>query len=181
MSAVAAVRKPPPATIVLTPGEWATSWDGRPDRDVCFGLRLPSDQDESNARHDAADRAAEKFRGTDDLDSAEAEWNDAVMAALVGSCVCDPNDHRNDPEQLTHPIDSIRLALRSETIRRIYHHVERLKVEQSPSSIEADDADIGALGDFLLEYGCPPWLDEMAAQRVRRHARYILDEIEGED
>jgi len=175
-AAVALTRRPPPAKIVIKPGEWCSRWEDKPDRDVAFGLRLPSDDDESRVRREATDSAGERFKGTGDLEAATDEYNDAAMALLVGACVCDPNDLRNEPEQLHHPQDTIRHALRSETIRRLYHEIERLKVEESPASIEADEADVVALGDILLD-GLPPWLTPLAAARCRRHIRYLLDEL----
>lgn len=172
-------QRPALGLVTVKPGEWCTTWDSRPDREVAFGLRLPSDEQESEIRKESGARVREMFGGSGDTDGAIDEWNATAMALYVGACICDPNDYRNDPEQIHHPQDTVRLALRSDTILRLYHAIERLKIEQSPASIDATDNEVVVLGDLLLD-GLPDWLTPAQQARVRRHVAYILDELTGD-
>jgi hypothetical protein len=171
--------KPALATVVIHPNEWSTKYTDKPDRDVCFGLRLPSDYDESAARREGTEATAQRYQGSGDIVAATEELNDAIMALMVAVCICDPNDYRKEPAHLPLPQDTIRHALRSETIRRIWERIELLKVTESPASPEADDVEVAALADVLVD-GIPSGMDPHAGSRMRRLLFAALSELESD-
>lgn len=161
-SAVARDVRKPLRVVRLTPEDFATSWKSRPDAGVAVGLRMLSDQDENNARSAALDAVEHPPLAT-------SEFNDALVAGIVGAAVCDPNDASRDPEALPCPRDMVRRALTASAIRRLYHEVDAMVAECSPSSRAATDDEIDDLV-LLLE-------DHEVTPRARRLLAVVLDEL----
>jgi hypothetical protein len=159
----------------LEPADFADRWGSRPDGGVAVGLRFISDAAEGQARNDAAREAARKYADTQDRDASVAEYNDELMARIVGAAICDPNDVSRDPEAIQFAEDTTRSALRSSTIARLFRRIEAMRIEHGAHA-EADDDDLAEISD-LLELGVINMLDESNARRARRYAAALLETL----
>lgn len=161
-SALALETRKPLRVVRLTPDDFATAWKSRPAAGVAVGLRMISDHDENNARTAALAVVEHPALSV-------AEFNDALVAGIVGAAVCDPNDASRDPEPIPCPRDMVRVALSSAAIRRLYHEVDAMVAECSPASRAATDEEIDDLV-LLLE-------DHEVTPRARRLLAAVLDEL----
>lgn len=159
----------------LEPIDFADRWGARPDAGVAVGLRFISDAAEGQARTDAARAAAARYHETSDRDVAEAEYNDELMARVVGASLCDPNDITADPESVQFSEDTTRSALRSSTIGRLFRRIELMRIEHGVHA-EAEDDELEEIGDFLATGGIEA-LDDRRAKRVRRLVAALKDAI----
>lgn len=164
-SAVAREVRKPLRVVRLTPDDFATTWGSRPTAGVAVGLRMIADIEENNARAAALEVVEHPALSV-------AEFNDALVAGIVGASVCDPNDANRDPEFLPCPRDMVRRALSAAAIRRLYHEVDAMVAECSPASRAATDEEIDDLV-LLLE-------DHEVTPRARRLLAVVLDELTGE-
>ena len=161
-SALAHEVRKPLRVVRLTPDDFATTWRSKPAAGVAVGLRMISDRDENTARSAA-------LAVVEHPSLSVAEFNDALVAGIVGAAVCDPNDASRDPEPIPCPRDMVRVALSSAAIRRLYHEVDAMVAECSPSSRAATDEEIDDLV-LLLE-------DHEVTPRARRLLAAVLDEL----
>lgn len=161
-SAVAQAARRPLRVVRIEPDDFATTWGSRPQGAVAVGLRMLADQDENNARAAALELVEHPAM-------AAAEFNDALVAGIVGAAVCDPNDATRDPEPLPCPRDMVRRALTSAAIRRLYHEVDAMVAECSPASRAATDDEIDELVMLLEDHEVTP--------RARRLLAVVLDEL----
>lgn len=167
-SAVVARRRPALRVVRLAPGSFASTWGAAPEGEIAVGLRLVSDAEEGQARREAA-ASAESVEGpTGRLD----EFNDALVAGIVGAALCDPNDQDKPPRELPLPRDMARDAFTSQTLRRLFNELDALASEASPAAPSADDEDLVALVERLTAEDCLP------SNRARRLAAELLRELE---
>lgn len=171
-SALAKCRTPAPRTVVLEPSAFADTYGGKPKAAVAVGLRTVSDAEEQEARRageEAADALTEGRTSFSPIALLD-ERNDAVMASLVGSALCSPNDVTRDPECIELPRAMARVALTSRAIRYLFEQLEALVTDVSPASREATDDELFELADIL---GDPQHL----TRRARRLLAAALDDI----
>ena len=170
-SAVRELKRPAIRTVIVKQDEWSSTWEGRPASDVAVGLRTISDAEESDSRRDATDSAAM----SDVAETQLAEYNDALMAGVVASALCDPNDCSASPRELPEPHVNLRRVLSSGAIRRLFHEWEVMAADASPAAPHADDDEIAELIDLLLDDA------QLLSDRARRLASALLDELRPED
>lgn len=161
-SAVAREVRKPLRVVRLTPEDFATTWKSRPAAGVAVGLRMIADIEENNARSAA-------LAVVEHPSLSVSEFNDALVAGIVGASVCDPNDASRDPEAIPCPRDMVRHALTAAAIRRLYHEVDAMVAECSPASRAATDDELDELV-LLLE-------DNEVTPRARRLLAAVLDEL----
>jgi hypothetical protein len=166
-SAVLSQRKPPLKVVRLAPEDFAGTWADRPREGIAVGLRLVSDADEAEARH----LASETSRDVDGVLQAADEYNDQLVASIVGAAICDPNDDSRDPPALPIMRDMIRQRLTSRAIRRLYNELDVLAADVSPAAREAGDDEVAELAEFLADP------DASISNRARRLLAEVLDEL----
>ena len=168
-SAIAAEKRPAPRTFKLEPSDFADTWGSRPPSAVAVGMRLISDAEESEARKVASEAAGALEAGPAvRLD----EYNDTLVAGIVGAALCDPNDLRRDPSEIPCPRDMLRSALTSRAIRRLFYEYDLLASDLSPAAPMADDDALVAIVEAIAE------APEALTSRARRLLAAVLDEID---
>jgi hypothetical protein len=175
VKASAIPRRAPTVVVRLDPVDFADTYSQRPAGGVAVGLRTISDAQEAQAREEAARSAAHRYEEVHDSEACVEEYNDALMAALVGASLCDPNDLAKDPDALPFPADTVRTALRGRTIRRLFQELELMRAD-SQARPEADDAALSRVA-ALLTSGVVAVIDPTRAGRARRLAAAILDTL----
>ena len=162
-------RPLPAGTFAIRPCDWAEKFRPRPVSDVVVGLRLPSDEDESYAQRQAAERSA---KNPDEL----GRW---LKICCVSRAICDPKNAAEISESFPAPDDQLAEELKTETITAMFDELERLSIASSPIRPEASDDDVlqlmGILGDGelqVLSLSSP-----RNGSRIRRYLRYVLDEL----
>lgn len=163
-------KRPALRSVRLVPEDWATSWEARPREPVAIGLRTISDYEESVARREAAAQAEATTAGEIRPD----EYNDALMAGVVAAAVCNPNDQTRDPAHIPTPAATLRQALTSRAIRRLFCEWEVMCADASPSAPHATDDDVEELLELLTDEN----LD--LNDRARRFMAALLDELRGD-
>lgn len=161
-SAVAREVRKPLRVVRLTPDDFATTWRSRPEAGVAVGLRMIADVEENNARSAALAIVEHPALSV-------AEFNDALVAGIVGASVCDPNDASRDPEPIPCPRDMVRVALTAAAIRRLYHEVDAMVAECSPASRAVTDDELDELVMLIEDHEVTP--------RARRLLAVVLDEL----
>ena len=167
-SAVAAQRRPALRVVRLERDAFAASWGAIPEGAIAVGLRLVSDSEESQARRESAALASQAETLATRID----EYNDALVAGIVGAALCDPNDQAKPPRELPLPRDMARDAFTSQTLRRLFNELDVMAAEASPAAPSADDEDLVALVERLTAEDCRP------SNRARRLAAELLREFE---
>lgn len=161
----------PAGTVVLQPQAWAATYKKRPADAVALGLRLPSEGELITAQAQATEEAAQRGR------TGEARawrFNEALVCWTLAAALCDPNDagkpyfERADEE--------VRSAFPDETLRHLWHELERLRLETSPVRKAATDAEVADLATLLAD-GALAAVPEPGATRLRRLLRFVLEEI----
>jgi hypothetical protein len=170
----------PEATVVLEPSDFGDEWQGRPKGPVALGLRrLSAAQDQGAqemARRDLLERPEDAAPLTED--ERVDLYNEFVIVRFVARALCDPNDARKPCDLFAAPDVEIPKALRSETIKRLWHTLEREVVGTSPVYREATDDEMVELSQACAAgaewaLGLPPSREA----RVRRFAAFLLDEM----
>jgi hypothetical protein len=154
---------------VLRPTDWATGYKEKPLCNVTLGIRLPSDGDITYILAIAAD------------------WNNTqpgnekrnLITATVASSICNPLDASLAHEAFPMPDETIRLALRAETIQAMFDELERLMVTTEPTRSSATDEEIADLMSALAdgELSDLDDIDPSRAARVRRYLKFVLDDL----
>jgi len=165
---------PAPTTIVLQPHDFASDWAQRPKEPICCGLRVLSADAEDSAKEQARKKAIET-----DTDDVQAELEKQYLIFYCAMALCDPNDVERHCEPFDMASDQLPAALTSSALLRIYDTAERLKIETSPLFPEAANEDLDELAGELLGGALQDLekVDSRKAARVRRYARFILDDL----
>ena len=170
---------PPRKVITLRDEDWASTFQDRPVVPIKLGIRLLSLADQSTIRDIAYQALRESVEGTSDSQDA---MQSAMLLATVSLAICNPKDARRCHEFFDCPNDKIPLALREETVKRIFDEVERLAVETSPIFSESTDDEIVDLCE-LLETDALTRLEETdpaRAGRIRRYLDFVSEELNRE-
>lgn len=154
---------PPPETVVLKASAWTSTYPKRPEGEVALGLRLPSERELLTAHAEAvkeADGRAEPDRSF--------RFQEALICWTLGAALCDPNDA--DKPFFQRGDEEIREAFPPETLRHLWHELERAQLAHSPVRPEISDEEARELAQRLSQ-GAP------TSPRLRRLLRFCLDEL----
>ena len=171
---------PPAGTEVIPARAFSPEWDGKPDDEVCFGIRPLSNTDIDFVRGEAFKRMQAAFPGIDvsrdevTTELATQAYNDGLMRLAVARGTCDPNDARRP-----HPVwqgmadDIVHDALTVEGTKAIYDALERTTIAASPVRREIKDDELEELITKAPKAlaAMPDW----QARRVRRLLAWALD------
>jgi len=166
----------PLRTVLLEPGSFASSWNGRPEGAIAIGLRAISESDETTAAGEAEKFVRELVRPTD-AGEAVIAYNDALMRWLVSAAMCDPNDAEKRHPDFPLAETTLHNQLTSNALRFLYEETERLRVETSPLHPPATDEEIGELIAVLSVGEAMSALPGPDAAVVRRFLLFALEEL----
>lgn len=170
------IATPPRVVFTIRDEDWASTYQDRPVVPIKLGLRLLSLAEKETVRAAAMQAASEAIAGTSDGIAASES---AMLITCVSLAICDPRDSRKHHEFFDCPNDKIPIALREETVKRIFDEVEKLAIETSPIFCEANDDDVDEAIELLLSDALAN-LDESdpaRAKRVRRYVDFIREEL----
>ncbi len=136
---------------VLPPSAFADTWKGRPREPARIGIRLVGHDIVDVAEQTAAEDVAHLAPGTEGSDE-RAIWvdayNTAFMRGILAQALCSPDDV--DRNYFTDaPNDRVRVPFPPRTLRALWEEYETLSLETSPTTPEATDDEIAALGTLL--------------------------------
>jgi hypothetical protein len=174
---VVGADEPAPRAVAFPPSIFDITWASRPRTPTTIGLRVPSDHAVSCARANAANFAVELHPSEDAEGIRVATYEDAFLRELCAAAMCRPENVR-EPWFGT-PEDDVRTKLTSDGAKAIWHEVERLNAETSPTQHGATDDEMRRLAAVLAEPELIEALPAERAKRVRRFAAFIVDELEG--
>lgn len=162
--------QPPAGSFTLKVSDWASDYADRPLASVKLGLRLLSDTDLTYAI------------------TVAKEWNQHeagnekrnLITATVARAICHPEDATRQHEAFETPDDTLRSALRAETIQAIWDELERLMVTTSAIREPATDEEITALMSSIADGALDDLesLDPSRSVRVRRYLKFALDDLD---
>ncbi len=169
-----------PATVeTFPPSIFASTWKDRPADEVAVGLRIPSDNEVSLARANAAQRAWDLHPKEEDFDNRLACMNDALVRELCACGMTDANDARK--KYFHAQEDAVFRHLTQEGAKAVYDRLERLVLETSPVHREASDGELRALAAMLEDPTAFDLLPGYQASRARRLLAFVYDEILSSD
>ena len=174
----AAAPKLPPRIVVLSPAAFADDWHLKPTDDVSIGIRLISDADMRTSRAHAAKSAATLYVHDgicNDPASFNDEFNDALMRMAVSFAAVDPNDVKTPYFHAAQ--DTVKFALTSEGVRRLYDELVMLHVGSGVSFAPADDDEVHRLARALVAPHGIRRLPLSDAIEVRKMLAYCLERI----
>jgi hypothetical protein len=163
----------PPRVIVVPFTAFADGWKGKPKDDVAMGLRRLSEADTQSARAEADQLSRELHDHPGE--ERDAAFNDALMRWAVARATTDPNDVHQPFFDMAE--DTVREALTSHGVRRIYEELERLTIATSPLHPIATDEDLRELVARLSDAATLDQLTTGQARQLRRLLRHCLDEL----
>ncbi len=141
----------PPRHVVLSPSAFADDWGSRPDADVAIGVRFISVEDMEVARNVAVRKAREWLAPKGQLLDEQAfdhAYNDELLLGIVARATCDPNDVSKPYFKCAE--DTIRLALTSDGVRRIWDELCLLHAGSGVAMPQASDEDTRELAAILM-------------------------------
>lgn len=176
-----APRKPP-RIVVLPPSAFAEDWPQRPASSVALGLRLVSERDLQVAMGEAR-KAARAHLIDEQLTEADRvvawdAYNDAEVRYAMARATTDPNDVSRP--YFLFAEDTIKLALTSEGIRRLWDEYVILSRSSGIDLPQAEDEELERLGRVLQRPGCLDSLEANVQKEVRKLCAHLLRQI-GED
>lgn len=170
---------PPRKVVTIRDEDWASTFQDKPVVPIKLGIRLLSLSDQETIRAIAHQAASEALTGTSDYESV---IQSAMLIATVSCAICSPTDTRRPHEFFDCPNDKLPIALREETLKRLFDEVEKLAIETSPIFTEASDADVEEVTDLLLSGALTTIedVDPVRASRVRRYIEFVREELSSE-
>jgi hypothetical protein len=167
--------RPPGCKLILEPWAFADSWERKPSGNVCVGLRILSEAENTTARAEAATLARQLHpEGGDEQTDC---FNDALLRWLVATAVCDPNNV-DSPAPVFGATDEelIRVAMTERGIRFVFDSLLKYQVETSPLYPEIGDDELGELSTLMLG-GAADLLPPGARSTAKRHLLFALDAL----
>lgn len=153
---------------------FADDYAGRPDGEICVGLRLLSENDKSLARSLATKRADELHQVRDDA------WtdcfNDTLQLQIDALAMCDPNDVAKPPEIFSIPEDQIPFAFTSRGAAHVFRRLQRYEIEVSSAEPLADLSDTKRLAAHLQQL--TPMMLAVLSPGPRRLMAYLNELLE---
>lgn len=174
----------PPATILVPPEAWASTWAARPTEEVCIGLRFVADATLEDARIEAYKRALAFFpdyeKTPESTELFVASFQDALVRWVIAHGTCDPNDvTKHWAEWADAPEDiAVEQALSDLGARHIYDAWEKMRIEANIGLAPASDDDIALLPELLKRLPKVATASRSQELRIRRLIRYVLEELE---
>ncbi len=162
---------PAPKVVTVPPSAFADTWRLKPKAPIEIGIRLIADADFDKARTHAAKIAAE----VPDPDARIEAYNEALMQWAVARATCKPENAQEDFWRASQ--DVVPIALTDDGLTLLFHELQNLKIEQSPLIGEAKDAELEELGKLLQAPNAREILLTLGEPRLRRHLRWLLDEV----
>ena len=163
-----------PTTVVLHPDDFASTWEKRPNQDVAVGLRLLPNGVDEIARREAARLAWEAVPRPEDRDDRYTQYSEEIVRWLVAKATCDPNNV--DEPYFEHAEDTIKEALTSSGIRKVFDAYERLVIETGFTDEPIQDNDIEELAR-LLATGALYQLAPAKQLRSRKLLSFVRSEL----
>jgi hypothetical protein len=162
--------------VTIRDEDWASTFQDKPVVPIKIGIRLLSLEDQETIRAIARQAAVDSVSGTSDAESA---IQTAMLIATVSCAICSPSDSRHCHEFFDCPNDKLPIALREETIKRLFDEVERLAIETSPIFCEANDDEVDEVAELLVggELTRLEAIDPLRASRVRRYIDFVYEEL----
>jgi len=180
----------PARVLLLQPEDFCDTWRDRPKYAIAIGLRRLSENDEQSAIKEAqqdATRAAPEVKDQALMGPGsiyQERWieafNEALMRIGVARAVCDPNDALRAHESFPVVEDTIGMALRRGTIRRLWDALEEVVALTSPLYPVPTDEQLEGLAWAILG-GAVGELDGAARNRALRLSAALLELLEAEN
>jgi hypothetical protein len=164
----------PRATVVLSPDDFASAWEDRPASPVAIGLRLISTGVDETARREAARLAWEAVPRAEDREARYEQYGEQVIRWIVAKATCNPNNV--DVPYFEHAEETIKEALTSRGVRKVFDAYERLLIEQGALDEAITDDDIETLAR-LLSSGALRMLAPAKEIRARKLLSFVRDEL----
>lgn len=161
----------PAGVVVLAPSAWVATYKKRPGGEVALGLRLPSEAELTTAHAQASEEAGQRGRTGE---ARSWRFNEALLCWTLAAALCDPNDAAKP--YFERADEEVREAFHDETLRHLWHELERLRLETSPVRKEATDQELLDLATMLSD-GAVARLSATDGARVRRLLRFVLEEL----
>lgn len=173
----------PPSSVVVPVNAFATTWSGRPDDEVCIGLRFVADVELEDARLEAFRRAKELVPNHQKSEEATevfiASFHDTLIRWIIARGTCDPNDAlKSWSGWAAAPEDIVRTALTDHGAQLLFDAWERMRIESNIGMRAATDDDIALLPDLLKRLPKMTETHRLEALRIRRLLRFVLEELE---
>lgn len=156
--------QPADRVVVLQPGAWSALYPKRPEAPVALGLRLPTERELLTAHAEATKEAQGRSDGG-------FRFREALVCWTLAAALCDPNN-AGQP-YLERADEEVRDAFPDETLRHLWHELERLRIETSPTRPEITPEETRDLVELLDGDAL-----DRADPRVRRLLRFCLDELQ---
>ncbi len=166
----------PLRVVTLVPACFADDWDDKPDEETEIGLRLVSEGDVETARAEAERRALDMHDqpGQDRIDC----FNDGIVCGIVARATCKADDARE--AYFTMAEDDVRRAFTPDALKMLYDEYDRMRVEHSLLSPEADDAELVELASLLMSDDAWSSVDPSTARKLKRLCHEVLSDLSPE-
>ncbi len=169
-------KRPAAKVVTLQPSAFSETWDKRPKSAVQIGIRLVSDEVLDGARSAAAVAAWEVHHQEAPLGRIDL-YNETLMRSILAHACVKPDDVRAQwfggvAESL------IAIALTDVGVLALWEAYELLKVETSPLSKEATDAELEVLAIRIADRSVFAGLTERDQRVVRRILRHAIEEAD---
>lgn len=173
----------PPSHVVVPAEAWATSWEDRPEEEVCIGLRYVAEGDLEDARIEALRRAEGLFPNHEQSEEHTrlfiASFQDGLIRFIIGRGTCDPNDVRKSWSLWSAaPEDMAKDTLTDIGAQIIFDHWEKMRIENDIGTAAATDEDLTILPELLTRLPALGAISRSRELRLRRLLRFILEELE---
>lgn len=171
------IDRTPPASMIVQPSTFASTWDSRPVQEELVGLRPLSSDDMTYALGEAYRLAMRDHPHDSDKSGREIAYNENIMRLAIARGTCDPNDLTKAWEVWGgSPEDAVHYALTREGTKSLWDAIERVSIETSPVRAQIDDEDLARLARIVKAT-----LARMPAARSARARRlflFLLEECE---
>jgi hypothetical protein len=176
-SRAASELKAPPRVVVLSPDAFEDSWAKKPTVEAAIGLRRLSQQAIDDARRDAELDAVGFYERHGEAVKPDPEtftevYNDTFLCNALAQATVDPND-ANTLYFGDAAADTIRLAVTSAGLRRLWTEYTILEIGTGILRPEASDDDLETLATILATDDGK----SSAKAEVRRLLKHCLEQI----
>lgn len=173
---IASTGRKPDIVVDFPTNGWADEYEERARDVVVMGLRRLPQREIDTARAEAARHAWQMHPVRDDEDARIECYNDALIRWAIGRALCRPDD-AHLPWFEGGQEDVVAEAFNVHGLRYIWHHLEFLSAQHSPSVREATDEDVQRLAKRVADGGISS-LGRKSQGLVRRYIGAALDELE---
>lgn len=169
-----------PLVLTLPPSAFADTWSRKPKAPVRIGLRLLSESELTDVAAMARKYASRlhPMDGSTPADVWIEAYNASLIADALATALCEPDDVSVLWFKST-PNDTIRVAFRPATLKKLWEDYERLQKATSPLTGEATDEEIASLGATMADIA-KTIANATGAQaaRFRRICTFLKEEMQ---